>query len=116
MNKERVISSFVTAFMIVGIWLVVMAMCTDAFGQHSHHDSSFDRFERIRILPPADIKFFDGKRIEYLITTGKQIRAGHFDIQPDTEYPKDLIKAHKGKYWFMYCETDLYLYGVVVKK
>jgi hypothetical protein len=95
---------------IVTVWFAAVLLTGIVQAQQCDHRSdSFERFENIRLLPPAKITYFDGKIVEYVVQNVRETKAGKFEITADTT--KENIK--KGDLvWFVYCVKDNHLYVV----
>lgn len=95
--------------------IALMASCRFAYAQCDHTTNSKARFEAMRILPPVQIRAFNGLSIEATYQDNTSINAVSFDISKDTVRPGDFSKTFKqGYWWLIYDSCDgKYLYTVV---
>jgi hypothetical protein len=79
-----------------------------------HVSDRATRFEQVRLLPPAKIKSFDPRSIEYLHEDKFGIYVGRLNMDEETVMPKDLWKEYKQKhYWILYCLRCSHVYTIV---
>lgn len=117
------------AFTVI-MFILLLVFIAKAFGQvaenhppsgqnsatHSHENDSFERFEKLRLLPPAQITYIEptekGRKIEYIIRTRLEVRNGSFTIEKGTKVEEAAVK--KGRMiWILYCSEDGYLVSLV---
>lgn len=79
-----------------------------------HTSDSAERFEAVRLLPPAKIRNFDLANIEYLHEDKHGIHVGKLTADAETVMPADIWKAYKEKYWWLlYCLKCGHIYTIV---
>lgn len=83
----------------------------DIFAQCDHTSNSKKRFEAMRLLPPITVRAFNGSLIEYTYEDRLGIYVGSFELQRETEIPKDFGATYKkNRYWALFSSCDNYLY------
>lgn len=98
-----------TFLIVLFIWLATVLLVGRAQAQdHSHVDNSLERFEMIRILPPAKITYLEpnelGLKLEYYISTRHTVKHGSFQVTKDTKIENDLQKSYKkSEWWIIHC-------------
>jgi hypothetical protein len=75
-----------------------------------HISDGFQRFDNIRIAPPAKVTFIDGKTLDYVSQNHRETRAGTFEISKDTAVDKGIKKGDL--VWIIYCIADNHVYAV----
>lgn len=100
-------------------WLLcIFLFAIPAFGQmHSHVNDSWERFDAMRILPPADLlnleKIEDGYKLEYKVSTKLEVRYGTLTLTKDTQIAPEVLTKPKGKLiWILLCSLDQHVYAV----
>lgn len=84
-------------------------------GQHSHINDSFERFETMRLLPPAKLLDVNPitKIVKYKISDKNEVRFGELVIDKDTQINSAIYGDYaKGDWWLLYCSKDSHLYGI----
>lgn len=80
---------------------------------HDHITSSMERFERMRILPPAKVTYYDGSKVEFSISTNNLVLIKSFEVSSDTIISNVFKKFWKEKlWWVIYCVDDNHLYTI----
>lgn len=99
--------------------LIILLAAMPVIGQaHSHVDDSFERFEVIRLLPPAEILYLErveaGWKLEYKLSSKLQIRYGAVTLTKETQIDQEVLTKPKGKLvWLLICSLDDHVYAVV---
>jgi hypothetical protein len=78
-----------------------------------HVTDSRERFDAMRILPPARIKNFDPKNVEVVITGSKGISVETLNMDADTVIDVDVQKDWMtADVWIVYCSIDKHIYVI----
>lgn len=66
-----------------------------------------EMWENVRVLPPVTLAYYDGIRIEYVISAKEGISVGALAVDSKTDLPDGFRRDYKKKtWWVVYCNTD----------
>jgi hypothetical protein len=86
--------------------LLLLVLAGLSYGQEDQrHTSSWERFQHLRIIPPATIVVAtDGKSLEFKVTEKTNISTGKLDIDSDVRAPQGFGSDPKKLWWIYYCD------------
>lgn len=101
-------------FTIVALALLLAYVAAAQEHKYCEHAGVIERFEYIRIAPPADVVYFDGKMLEYVAQDRAGLKRLTFEATPLTRLPEGFGKDYKRRtYALVFCEEHKFLYEVL---
>lgn len=96
------------------ILILILVLSISVFAQnHDHENSIFERFDLIRLLPPARITEYKNEKFTIRIVTKNLVVIKQFNIPKSFVFPKDFDKNWQKEYWiFIHCQEDDFLYAI----
>lgn len=97
-------------------WLLcIFLFAIPVLGQHSHSNDSFERFDNIRLLPPATVLYLEpietGYKLEVKMADKHEVRYETFTLTKETAGVKAIKKGDV--VWLLICGLDRYVYTTV---